>query len=821
MALQHSNSRLKDIFLLSLACGLFSGCKSETTTVVEAPNDGGTSATELELASAISTGTTSVLVTFTAPVSDTAASPDNYTISAADPESSGFVQVTGAALSDDGLRVELTTLSQSGITYRLQAAGIVAAAGGALVADADGVTFAGTPPVGTVADTDGDGLPDTNEQEGWTVTVFQADGAIVNHHVTSSPTAADTDGDGLSDEAERRGGTDPRDSDTDHDGLPDRDEVTDYFTGPTRQDTDGDAITDGDEVNRNDTSPLLADTDGDQYSDYEEIFELSSDPLIADVPEARVEFAGDLDLRLNVEYSDGTSTSTQDGTRLSRAESSSMSFTDTVVNQQTFEFGQKVGASAKDGLSGEISAAQKFMFEESVAWTDASSLEVREESERIRNFGRNRTQSASSGTIGMGVRIKNIGNVAFTLKNLVVSVLLRDPVERRSFRTLATLNLNETLLGDGITLGPFNGQTGVLQIANTEANAALVKDLLADPTGIVLEVGTFDLLDSENRNFAFLSEVTNARTALITIDYGDGRVERYRVATGVARRPDGTPGGVTMGHALREIIGLDYETDLGEVLAGDEATATLEQRLMRVKNVITDASASSAWAVLGSRDALVAPGLDFDDILLEGRDGIFLAYITDVDGDGLSAREEFLYRTKDSEIDTDGDGLTDFEEIKTGWTVTQSDVLTVYSDPLSADADRDGLSDIQERDSASGATDPLDADTDDDGLCDGPGNPTAPADDVCRRSNRDPKPLEPALTTAPVLLGLTPEPAETAAPAAAPIDALFDQHMADDARFVVHGRMSGLKLGASEPRAARFGSRRRRLSWRARRFPCA
>src|SRR5690606_21300411 len=195
------------------------------------------------------------------------------------------------------------------------------------------------------------------------------------------------------------------------------------------------------------------------------------------------------------------------------------------------ELGGKLGGGAKDAISGEVSAARKYMHEETVAWTEGSSLEVRKESERIRNFGRNRTESASSGTIGMGVRIRNVGDVAFTLKNLVVSVLLRDPVRRNGFKTLATLNLNETLLGDGVTLGAFNGQTGVLQIANTEANAALVKDLLADPTEIVLEVGTFDLLDSENRNFASLAEVPNARTALITVDYGDGRVERYRVAT--------------------------------------------------------------------------------------------------------------------------------------------------------------------------------------------------------------------------------------------------------------------------------------------------
>ena len=97
---------------------------------------------------------------------------------------------------------------------------------------------------------------------------------------------------------------------------------------------------------------------------------------------------------------------------------------------------------------------------------------------------------------------------------------------------------------------------------------------------------------------------------------------------------------------------------------------------------------------------------------------------TDTDGDGLSDADEVQkYGTDPTQKDSDGDGLTDSEEIKQYGT-----------DPLSADSDGDGLSDADEIKGASGyVTDPLAGDTDGDGMDDGDEiangyNPTDPAD---------------------------------------------------------------------------------------------
>jgi len=79
----------------------------------------------------------------------------------------------------------------------------------------------------------------------------------------------------------------------------------------------------------------------------------------------------------------------------------------------------------------------------------------------------------------------------------------------------------------------------------------------------------------------------------------------------------------------------------------------------------------------------------------------------DTDGDGLSDYDEiFVYGTDPLNPDTDGDGLSDYDEIN------------VYgTDPLNYDTDGDGLSDGDEVNIY--GTDPLDPDTDGDGLTDG------------------------------------------------------------------------------------------------------
>ena len=100
----------------------------------------------------------------------------------------------------------------------------------------------------------------------------------------------------------------------------------------------------------------------------------------------------------------------------------------------------------------------------------------------------------------------------------------------------------------------------------------------------------------------------------------------------------------------------------------------------------------------------------------------------DFDADGLDDRAEYLYGTDPTESDTDGDGISDGDEIHTyhtdplngdtdgdglpdGYEVSESSL-----NPLSFDSDEDGLSDSEE---VSRGLDPGNSDTDGDGLQDG------------------------------------------------------------------------------------------------------
>jgi outer membrane protein OmpA-like peptidoglycan-associated protein len=79
----------------------------------------------------------------------------------------------------------------------------------------------------------------------------------------------------------------------------------------------------------------------------------------------------------------------------------------------------------------------------------------------------------------------------------------------------------------------------------------------------------------------------------------------------------------------------------------------------------------------------------------------------DTDGDGLSDGDEVLnYKTDPLKADTDGDGLSDGDEIS-----------LFKTDPLKRDTDGDGLSDGDEV--LNYKTDPLKVDTDGDGIGDG------------------------------------------------------------------------------------------------------
>lgn len=603
--------------------------------------------------------------------------------------------------------------------------------GGGMALDAGALAPAG--------DADQDGLSNGDETTGFDLQVDRTGlGTTTTEHVSSDPLVADTDGDGLTDLEEYQK-TNPQRADTDGDQLTDAAEVKVYLSVPTSVDTDGDSLNagrsstqlwDGDEVNTWGTSPSLADTDGDQKSDYEEIIGLSRNPLVAQVPRVDLEIVGPLDVRLDVTYTNNSHASETFGSSYATETSSEASRTDGTSMTSSTETATSISVEVESGwppsVTGSVSRTYTsgFSKESSTALTSTSAQSAQSEHNRSRELATDHTEATATGQLSVGFRVSNPSLVPYTLTNLTVTVYQFDEA-MREFKTLATMQPQLS----SFNVAAMSAQPLPNQVVATSVNADMVREFLRQPRRVFFGVSNFDISNAEGINYVFLDQTTSARTGRVVIDYGDGTVEDFRVATNVRRKPDGTPAGVTLGEVLGpKYLNIDHATTAWQVKVSDGGAFGAKdgkQVLTRVKTTETvmQGGPLGFWAIFSNLADITASHKNFDEAVLQRGETIYLVYVRDRDGDGVFDREEAFYGTSDMDTDTDGDGLSDFEEIRVGWTAGTGLLPTsttypkrVTSDPTTADADSDGLSDPLER---MAGTDPFAADTDGDRLRDG------------------------------------------------------------------------------------------------------
>ncbi|MFQ5494881.1 MAG: hypothetical protein ACE5EX_05830 [Phycisphaerae bacterium] len=257
---------------------------------------------------AVSTSNTTVVLTFNKNMGPSASVAANYVIVQEDvnAEAIALSVMSAAFVASQQDAVELTTVSQSEVTYRVRAVNVLDLMGSQLAPSEGGVepdttTFAGTPfSCGGVPcdapDADGDGVSDAEEQLGYLVTLELMNGQLDEFEVTSDPFSADTDGDGLDDAEERSLASNPRSADTDRDGMSDAAEedpvsggwdvetfdingvaeaVEHVFSSKFVADTDFDGLPDLLERELR-TNPTRADTDGDGLDDFDEFAQFAS-----------------------------------------------------------------------------------------------------------------------------------------------------------------------------------------------------------------------------------------------------------------------------------------------------------------------------------------------------------------------------------------------------------------------------------------------------------------------------------------------------------------------------------------------------------------
>jgi|GEM_PF-624880 len=707
--------------------------------------------------SAVALNNTSLRVTFSEPVSTTAAAADNYNIVIPTGGVLLLNPATALEQSADRTTVKIPTLGMADANYRLTVSGIQDLAGNSLAApdillNPTQTEFTGIPPtdIQSQIDTDGDGLADWFEMLGWSVNIEFANGVRAQAYVTSNPFEPDTDGDGLTDSEENFRSLDPRTDDTDADLVNDFEETRRFLSDPADQDSDDDGFADSVEVTYK-TSLTLADTDGDQLDDREEILFRNRNPRLADLPIPQIVIgATNIEVDERFSYTDemGVQRSTERSTVASFTQSDTTTFaeSDTRSTEATTSFSQQLKVGGEVGINtgkpgGKIGAEASFgsgqqngrgytssISQESSTTTQEEYSEALSEALAI-SERQSVTRSVDAARVTAAVSIINAGNLAFTIRNLEISARVKDPNARDRFVPMASLEASSD--NDTYNLGPAGSQRGPFIFENAEIFPNLALDLLREPRSIIFDIANFDIEDEFGRNFAYTSEEINDVTAGITIDFGDGRVESYRVATASGFDANAVAEGITMREALTEILGFTEVNDEDTLPVGFDPNdpairnsfgtadgANGEQILTRVRDVQTDFNtadpAARFWVVLSNAD--IPDEDDFGDLILRPGNVYQLWYVSDADDDGLFAREEYLVGSSDSLVDTDGDGISDFDEVRTGWLLaTPGNQQRVYSNPAAVDTDLDQIPDDLERRLGS---DPRLADSDGDGLSD-------------------------------------------------------------------------------------------------------
>jgi hypothetical protein len=622
-------------------------------------------------------------------------------------------------------------------------------------------------------DTDGDGMLDALEAA-----------------LRTDPRDPDTDDDQLTDYQEYYEiFCDHLNQDTDGDGVDDGTEFLGVLSNPNFKDTDGDQFEDGYEIATALRNPLAADVPQVSIGIGDINLQLDLRFIETTSTESRVLEARSVNSTL----------SQTDNESFSHTSGSSHEFSWGFSESVNFSLsGQKDTAGPKLDLNFE--ATQNTTDTTTTENTRASSKETQKIYEDSLSNEREATEGASvsrevvGAKMQVAISLRNLSStVAYSVNNLQITAFIQDPRNVTRLKPIATL-LPDVEPEGGIAMGPLVLERGPFIFSNDTIYPSLVEDLMKNPRSLIFRISNYDLTDEADRKFAFASTDLAERTAALVIDYGgsdgngDGQgdaTEYNRVSTSPGRIAIDTNGdnvvdendrrvafdlpGVHVGTTLRQILAsmrmshyyeyIDADHNATLLAAGIPASAikdsstqlTSSQRRMsystflnasgaeqlyRVRNVALDPTLPQAWVIINEDG--VDQAIDFDQYILQTNGSITLAFVSDLDDDGVPASAEFTAGTSDNLKDTDGDGLDDRFESFRGWDVTVVGESTrhVYARGDAIDSDGDGLTDIQEapglliRDDRGlitearrlnaddFITDPLSADTDYDGVSD-------------------------------------------------------------------------------------------------------
>ena len=467
-------------------------------------------------------------------------------------------------------------------------------------------------------------------------------------------------------------------------------------------DIDGDGLSD-EEERRYNTNPSMIDTDGDGFSDFEEVVTYNFNPevpyrfnpLVADVPKLEIAISNYPEIELSYTTTDGVEESYSTSESFDVTTSGTTSYTDSVSRsvEETHTTGvsTEAGYSTTDGYGVSVTGSYEYSHattnQSSYSYSESQTEEMHNGYEETRGNVSSSSMSTEGGRLAVTASLTNTGNVAFAIESLMLSAYTVNYYDPTELAPIASLSLD----GQSFPLPtmPPNGQNNTLEDVIFSTDSLTVDttlELLRSAGSLQLRTVGYELTDADGSSYFHEIQEVQTKCAAIIVDFGPGRGEqkRYLVATNLYDENRS----ITAEEAM-EVLEIPYELSSGG--------------LVTVDGVGTNEATGSYWKVLygdGRQLDIYAAQDDsyqFNDFTLIGGSVLQLVYISDPDGDGLGAREEAIYRTDPRNDDSDGDGLSDGEEIY-GWDLELSgSARRVHSDPMSPDTDGDGKSDREEQ----------------------------------------------------------------------------------------------------------------------------
>ena len=520
------------------------------------------------------------------------------------------------------------------------------------------------------------------------------------------------------------GGDDGMTKDADGDGVSDYDELYKFFTDPANKDTDGDGWTDGQE--------LVYYTEGSN----------TFNPRIADVPQLEIQFVGRPEIGFNYQTS-STDTVTEsvtntDGTVHSQSQTNTSSHT----RNQTHGWHTKVGygfelqasanvlnSSAKNsinveaGYNGSVTTGDTFTYSRNQSESFSQSISQGHTTSETTG------KTVTGGTIRVNAKFKNPSNLAYTVRSATVTFTGISDFRQTNGcpKPIASVEL------PNIGTIPPGGETGTMVIKYGTLGVAQTEDLLKWSSGLNMNITNYTIaLQKEGavnpNDFTGALTTVNAMTACLTIDYGPSakhKAETHHVSTKYKYNPNavdinGLYEPVTIKDIL-EIAGISESK--GNLVLGDDG------RIQRIRDYNYQGYRYGAWYVQHTytrgnesksdiynyySEPESGQEVDISKIYVQAGDSINIFYSVDKDNDKVPYNEELICGTSDDNPDTDGDGLTDGEELY-GWkpksktrsfpvgSVTEQhkeidDTTKIITNPNNPDSDGDGYDDLNDPD---------------------------------------------------------------------------------------------------------------------------